>query len=528
MRKMTSCLAVLALGAVLAGAGTARALDRAGYDELLKLVASAREAEADVFAPKAWAKAQEALARAEKALATGRKQDQLDKPVAEAREFVENARKATDVCRLALQPHLPPRDRAGAARARELVPAVYAVAEARWLKATEKVESGDVKGGLRDAEAAAPLFDAAELEAIRVAVLGEADRLIAQAEVDEAVKFALATLDRARTARREANAVLTTNRAQRATAEQLAAEAQYEARHASNIAQSVRSLVRNDQAWEKLMLGYEIQMERVGEGAGLARLPFDEGPRAAADTLIGRFERLAAQNRRLAGQLGDATARLRQTAARLGVGGAAGEAGAAGGAGAEGDAAALVQGIDGRLDELLSERRDLAEKIGTEQARLEQLAKEHAEVAGQLSTRLEREEKFRRARALLTPAEGEVLYSAANDVVLRLTGLAFESGKADLRDAQMPLLDKARTILAAYEGSRFVVEGHTDAAGDAGANQRLSERRALAVMQYLRTQLEIPADRIQAVGYGSERPVASSQSVEGRAKNRRIDIVIMP
>jgi OmpA-OmpF porin, OOP family len=522
MRKLTSCLAVLALGAVLAGAGTARALDRAGYDDLLKLVASAREAEADVFAPKAWARAQEALAKAEKALATGRKQDQLDKPVAEAREFVENARKATDVCRLALQPHLPPRDRAGAARARELVPAVYAEAEARWLKATEKVESGDVKGGLRDAEAAAPLFDAAELEAIRVAVLGEADRLIAQAEVDEAVKFALATLDRARTARREANAVLTTNRAQRATAEQLAAEAQYEARHASNIAQSVRSLVRNDQAWEKLMLGYEIQMERVGEGAGLARLPFDDGPRAAADTLIARFQALAAQNRRLAGQLGDATARLRQTAARLGVDGAGGPAGA------EVDAAALVQGIDGRLDELLSERRDLAEKIGTEQARLEQLAKEHAEVSGQLSARLEREEKFRRARALLTPAEGEVLYSAANDVVLRLTGLAFESGKADLRDAQMPLLDKARTILAAYEGSRFVVEGHTDAAGDAGANQRLSERRAMAVMQYLRTQLEIPADRIQAVGYGAERPVASSQSVEGRAKNRRIDIVIMP
>jgi len=155
------------------------------------------------------------------------------------------------------------------------------------------------------------------------------------------------------------------------------------------------------------------------------------------------------------------------------------------------------------------------------------LSEEHAAVAGQLSQRLEKEEKFRAAKNLITPAEGEVLYNATNDVVLRLTALAFESGSSELRESQMPLLGKAREVVALYPGARIVVEGHTDAMGDPGTNQRLSERRAMAVVQYLRNALDLPAERIQAIGFGSERPVASNQNAEGRARNRRIDVIIM-
>jgi len=513
MRRMM--LAIVTLVACAVAAGSAAALDRAAYDELVKQMDDSRRLEADVFAPNAWAKAEEALAKAEKALATERKQGQLDKQVAEAREFVENAGRASEVCRLSLQQHLPPRARAQAARAAELVAAAWAPAQARFLKAAAKIESGDVKGGLAEAAAAAPLFDRAELEAIRVSILGEADRLIAQAETDEAVRYALATLDRARTARREADAILLADRTRHAAAARTAAEAEYEARHASTIAQSVRSLARNDQAWEKLMLLYEIQMDHAGAAIGLPHLPFDDGPQAAADTLVARIQGLRAEVGRLATERGAVAIALRSTAARVGA------------TGGGDDGASLVRAIDERFDALFAEKRELATRIESGQADLAELSEEHAAVASQLSARKETEEKFRQARALITPADGEVLYDAAGDVILRLSGLAFESGKSDLRDVHLPLLAKVQTILGLYPGARVVVEGHTDGAGDPVANQRLSERRALAVMQSLRAGLEIPAERIQAIGFGAERPVASNQTTEGKAKNRRIDVVIM-
>lgn len=514
MKRMIVGLAALVLAATAAGG--AAALDRAAYDDLERALAEARTAEADVFAPKAWAKATEARDRAEKELAAGRKQEQLDKRVAEAREFLENARKATEVCKLALEQHLGPRDRARRARAPELVPPLYAEAEARFLKATAKVESGDVKGGLREAQEAGPLFDTAELEAVRVDVMGEADRLLAQAVADEAERYAAATLDRARTSRRDANSLLTKDRTAREPAIKEARDAAYEARHASTIAQSVRSLARNDQAWEKLMLLYEIQMDRAGAALGCARLPFDQGPQAAADTLVARSRAAREESARWAQAHAELAARLRQTAARVGL------------AGSPLEGLELAQAIDRRLDELLAEQRDLAASVEAERSRLAELSQEHATVAGELSVRVEREEKFRRARALISPLEGEVLTNATNDVVLRLTALVFESGKSDLREAHLPLLEKVKEIVAMYGGSRVVVEGHTDARGDAGGNLRLSERRALAVVDYLRKVLELPADRITAVGYGSERPVASNQTPEGQAKNRRIDVIIMP
>lgn len=513
-------LQLLALSALFATgnhllAAPVPAVDRASLDELKLLMESAREMEAEVFAPGAWAKASAALARAEQGLTAGKKQEFLDKNVAEAREFVENAQKATEVCKLALEQYLPPRDKARQAKAPQLVPVLYDEAERQFMKATAKVESGNVKGALKDADAASPLFSRAELEAIRVDVIGGADKLIAQAVADEAGKFALATLDRARTAREKADRILTANRYDRATAEREAKLAAYEARHASSIAQSVRSLARNDQAWEKLMLVYEIQMDRVGTASGLQRLPFDNGPQVAADSLIARVRALQEENQRLTSAL-DATAdQLKQTLARVGQSGAAG------------DAPALARSVDVQVAALAAEKSGLTNEIQVGQAKLAELSQEHAVAAGELAARREREEKFRRAKELITPAEGEVLYNPANDIVLRLSGLAFESGKSDIRDTQMALLAKVKEILGMFPDARLIVEGHTDAAGDAAANQRLSERRAIAVMQYLRESLVIPAERISALGYGADRPVASNQTPEGRAKNRRIDIVIM-
>ena len=112
---------------------------------------------------------------------------------------------------------------------------------------------------------------------------------------------------------------------------------------------------------------------------------------------------------------------------------------------------------------------------------------------------------------MLNPSEGEVLFNSSNDIVLRLSGLSFDVGKSDIKDEHVPLLEKVKQVIEMFPESQLVVEGHTDASGDPKANITLSEKRAFAVMQYLRQSLLIPADRIQAIGYGADKPVAIRQ-----------------
>jgi outer membrane protein OmpA-like peptidoglycan-associated protein len=496
----------------------------------MSVIDKGKAAEADVFAPKTWAKALERTENAARLADQKRKAADVDKAVAEAREFADNALKAAEVGKLSLQQYLDPRTRARAAKAHTLSAALYQQAEAKFLDATAKVESGDVKGGLKKAAEAAPLFDVAEDAAIRVEILGNADQLIAKAVADDAPKYALSTLDAARAARGRSAEILTRDRYNRTEAVKEAGRAEYEARHASNIAQSVRSLNRNDQAWEKLMLLYEIQMNRVGERMGLEYLPFDQGPIAATDSVLSFIGALqddatrardekASTSAQLTGQMqqlrGSVTQQLQQALARLS------------GTTSETDPLKLAQAIDERVAALLAEKAALSEQAKTAELQLAELTTQHQETSAALGTRLEEEQRFDQVKKMLNPSEGEILRNATGDVVLRLSGLSFDVGKSDIQDEHMPILGKVGEILTLYPDATYVVEGHTDASGEGAANQQLSERRAFALMQSLRQSLSIPADRIKAIGYGSEKPISGNQTAEGRARNRRIDVLIL-
>ncbi|MEW6049580.1 MAG: OmpA family protein [Candidatus Zixiibacteriota bacterium] len=490
-----------------------------------KIMDSAIAVEAPVYAPKTFDKAKREFDQAKQAQNLKRGQKVIDGYAGKAREFAENALKTTEVVKLSLKEYQSPRDKARAARAPSLVPALYDKAEQQFTQATAKVESGDVKGALKEADKASPLFDTAEFEAIRVDILGGADMAIAKAVADDAPKYALSTLDKARTAREKADGILVADRYAREKASIEAARAEFEGRHASNIAQSVRSLPRNDQAWEKLMLLYEIQMSRVGEALGIAQLPYDIGALAAADTLIAAAQRGQASSKSTEGKLStqldeitsayDAlTTSLQGTVRKLD--------------GPEsGDAAVLAKTIDSAVTAMVAERGRLAEQIAAEQGKMSELTEAHKEVSAELEARQKQEEILNQAKMMLNPTEGEVLLNATNDMVLRLSGLSFAVGKSEITEEHLPLLEKVKEIVALFPDRQIIVEGHTDDKGEQMGNQQLSEKRAMAVMQYLRQALTIGADRIKAIGYGSEKPIASNISAEGRAKNRRIDIVIL-
>jgi OOP family OmpA-OmpF porin len=87
------------------------------------------------------------------------------------------------------------------------------------------------------------------------------------------------------------------------------------------------------------------------------------------------------------------------------------------------------------------------------------------------------------------------------------------------------LLDRLIETALRCPNVNIEIAGHTDAAGENTANQALSERRAQAVVEYL-ARAGLPASRFTPVGYGSTQPVATNDSDEGKAQNRRIEFVV--
>lgn len=516
--KRLICL-TLFLSFVTLTASSVQATDRSGFDELQKLVDSAKVMEVDVFAPKVWAKASDAYRKSNEAILKRKDQKTVNKRVSQAREYVENGIKATEIAKLSLAEYLEPRDKAKAAKAPSLAGLLYNKAETQFKKATRKVEEGNVKKALKEAEKARSMFDLAEIEAIKAEIMGKADKLIAKAKADDATKYGPSTFDKATSARTKADAILTNDRYNREAAAIEATRAEYEARHASNIALAVRSLNRNDQAWEKLMLLYEIQINRVGASANIETLPFDDGPLAAADSLISYINSLQATNESLTANMGDLSGfvseQIQAILSRL-------EAPSA-----ESDPVKLIGEVEQAIAALQIDQADLSLQLASAQQELDELKAVHEATSADLAIRTERENKFRIAKQTLNPSEGEVLFNSSNDVVLRLSGLSFDSGKDQIKDEHIPLLEKVKGIIQLFPDAQLMIEGHTDAQGDGSANITLSEKRAYAVMQYLRQSLLLSADQIRSMGFGADKPVASNQTADGRAKNRRIDIIIM-
>jgi chemotaxis protein MotB len=166
-----------------------------------------------------------------------------------------------------------------------------------------------------------------------------------------------------------------------------------------------------------------------------------------------------------------------------------------------------------------------------------------AELSDQLEqfktlARLKAEEadELRRAKELLeqrlSSSEASIGYDERGLVARLLDKVLFDSGKAELRRTAYPVLDKVAQVLKEVPGQPIGIEGHTDnvpikVSGWAD-NQALSLARANAVMDYLVEKQGIDSGRFIPVGHGEEQPIASNDTVEGRQKNRRVEIVILP
>jgi outer membrane protein OmpA-like peptidoglycan-associated protein len=146
------------------------------------------------------------------------------------------------------------------------------------------------------------------------------------------------------------------------------------------------------------------------------------------------------------------------------------------------------------------------------------------QLAAEQQVRVDAEKRAADAQAEL--ARLAAVKEEARGLVITLSGsVLFASSKSELLPAAQSRLNQVAEALMATKERKLTVEGHTDSQGSSSYNQVLSQQRADAVRSYIISR-GYPAELIQAQGIGKDRPVADNGNPEGRANNRRVEIIV--
>ena len=442
--------------------------------------AAADTADAKLLAPRAYERGLKEYTDAELALERGRNIEIVRSNTSDATAYFTEAAQKAQLARTALAQVMKSRQDAANARAPDLSPTLWQQAQRKFAEAIRLMERGDLKNAKRRDIEATTLYREAELKAIKAQYLSETRRLLADADRARVGRYAPITLGVAKQLLADAERELSENRYDTDLPRSLARRAHYEAKHAIYLSEVVRKVRDKDLTAEQIVLQWEDPLRQI---AGVADIvpAMEEGPSNLTAELVAYFENQASDLQVLQQEKADNETRIA-------------------------DMEEEMRALDERLGGATEERAALVQRLEA-QARVKQ--------------------QFDQIDKLFTSDEARV-FRQGNSVIMRLVGLSFDSGASQIKPENFDLLAKVEKAIDVFPRSELIIEGHTDSHGGDDLNQALSQQRAESVQQYMINAMRIPTYRLIATGYGETRPVASNETAAGRARNRRIDIVIKP
>ncbi len=379
-------------------------------------------------------------------------------------DFVRRASHVVEMMNTHLPEAISSREDALASSAALFSESLWEKGETAFHEAAIDMEENNLRSAQKNGEEARNFYRQAELGAIKNGILGEARSAIALAVEAEAEKYCPNTISNARKQLTEAENLLNDNRYAKDQAIQKARVALYEGRHAQYLARTILVLSKNERNWEGLILGFEEILINITNQFNHQPM-FDTGFDPAAKAVM-----------------------------------------------------AYIANIKNEYNRLTAENAQLQEELG--------IVKEKAEVSSaQLQAQKNRERKINKIKDLFSEDEAKVIYQG-DQLIIRLHGLKFPSGQAIIQPEYFSMLTRVQRALQEFPGQHFMIEGHTDSQGANDANLLLSEKRAAAVKEYLLANMGLDPGQIDHYGIGESRPVLSNETAEGRAMNRRIEIVI--
>lgn len=126
------------------------------------------------------------------------------------------------------------------------------------------------------------------------------------------------------------------------------------------------------------------------------------------------------------------------------------------------------------------------------------------------------------------PEPKEIVIPEEKIVARMILNINFDFDKAEIRPADYPKMDEAVKFVEKYPDASIYIDGHTDNVGTKEYNHELSHRRAEVAKQYILIHAGLPEAKVKTRGFGSSRPIASTDSAVGRFTNRRVEILIVP
>lgn len=450
------------------------------FEDAKEALVAANEAQASILAPTGYAQGADHYKRAEELLERGGSIDRIRSELAKAVTAWKGATEATKVAQISLSAAIQARLDAQSADAMNYASDAWRDGEQLFADAARRLETGSLKGAQREGEKATERFREAELAAIKANYLNETVALLERADKLKADRYAPATFARATDLYEAAEEELTRNRYDTDRPRSLAQDAKHQANMAIYLAQNLKRVDRKRDLLEAYVLEWQTPVKQIGAALDIP-VYFDNGYAEPTALLVDRIEKLLATGRTQSQELAERKAQIR-------------------------DMEVQIAALEDRLGGASQERLALA-------AQLEQQARIKA--------------KFATVENMFDRDEAIVLRQG-NSIILRMVGLTFDSGRAEVKPEHLQLLRQAEAAINQFTQSEIEVEGHTDAFGSDETNVTLSTERAEAVKTYMLQNMGMEEWQVKATGYGETRPIANNETPEGRAKNRRIDIVIRP
>lgn len=447
-------------------------------------VRNARNDQVDILSPISFSKAEELLNEAKKKLERGENHSKILKKVSKAQAQLQRAKEVSQRSRKELSDVIKARELARKAGATNFEKD-YADVEEEFLDLMEAIEKDKIKRARKNAVEVSERYLDLELRAIKEQTLGEAHKLIEQAEEEGSKKLTPKTYVAAQDKLKEVDDFITKNRYQKLKIHDMASEALLQAGRLLQVTRQSKTIKTMQP--ESITLWVEgILYETASK---LATVDMRDQPLTTqVENILGTIEALQQDHR------------------------------------------FLLQKVKSQQVEIQAKNKQIAyleKQTQKEQAAKERIAAEREATEKRLAAEKRFHQLFSQVRSYFEPDEAEV-YKQGSELVIRLKAIDFPIGKHVIMPSNYSLLSKAQRAIRTFGEPSLIIEGHSDSTGSEVKNQHLSQRRAEAVREYLIANGTLPKEKIIAVGYGSKRPLASNETAEGRAINRRIDVIIRP
>ena len=464
-------------------------------NQLSNAISQARMDQFNILSPVWFERAEKAYINAQKDLQQGDEISKIRESVAASRAYLQKAQEFADLARTTLSDAIEARKMARSAGAIQFE-REYQRVESDFLGLTRAIERDNIGYAKRNRGKVIARYRKLEIRAIKESTIGEVRTLIARAESAGARKIAPATYAQAIEQLEATDAFISANPYAKEKMHAMASAALFQANRLVVITEQSDQVKK--MLPESIVLLVEKHLHTISAELGAQDMRDQDYP-TQVENIIGSVDSLK-KDRSFISEKNQAL---------------------------QAEMASLKADYQTRIDELNVRVATLEGKTREDQMAKERMARERMAAEQRLAVERKFNQRYVAVRTYFDMDEAEV-YKKENQLVIRLKAMRFPVGKSVIMPDNYDLLSKVQQAIRTFDDPRVIVEGHTDTTGSNEVNMLLSQQRAEAVRAYMIANQTLLPDSISAVGYGSERPLASNATSAGRAINRRIDILIIP